>query len=283
MISAIVVNYNNIKYLPKCLASLRSSSLVSEILLVDNASDDRSVAVVQERFADVKILAQKENLGFAAANNLAAGAATGDQLLLLNADAWVAGDAVKALVTKLAGQEGIGLVAPRLIYPNGSPQFCWSPDRSIVGECVQKLRNLAEEWRLTHNWGDPLLQKMFAGGWYSAACWLVRKSAFDQVGGFDRRFFLYFEDVDFCIRLRQAGWRLAAESAAVVVHVGGGSSPRNRAEIAYRKSQLLFYREHRPPGELRLLKMYLRAKYGRLRSQSSLCAEIYAIVDSFDD
>ena len=101
--------------------------------------------------------------------------------------------------------DNIGLVAPRLFYPNGNPQFSWSPDRSIIGESLERIRNLTEEWKVAHDPIEKILRRLFRQGWYCAACWLIRKSAFQEIGGFDERFFLYFEDVDFCIRLRQAG------------------------------------------------------------------------------
>jgi GT2 family glycosyltransferase len=98
--------------------------------------------------------------------------------------------------------------------------------------------------------------------WYTAACVLVRTMAFRGVGGFDEGFFMYYEDVDFCIRLQRAGWRLTLEPRAVVHHRGGLAAAGRGADEAYRRSQLRFYRKHRPRWELRLMRQRLRRRFG---------------------
>ena len=140
MISVIIVNHDGEAHIGRCLASLDGSG--AEVLLVDNASRDNSLSLVQERFPEVKIFSQEENLGFAAANNLAAAKANGEALLLLNADAWLEAGALDLLEEKLNTRPDVGLVAPRLRYPDGRRQFSWAPARGFVGEVLQKARNL---------------------------------------------------------------------------------------------------------------------------------------------
>jgi len=259
MMTAIIVNHNGETHLGRCLESL--DGFGAEVLLVDNASDDGSLSLVRERFPQVKVFPQQENLGFAAANNLAAEKASGEMLLLLNTDAWLDRGALDRLTVKLANRPDVGLVAPRLRYPDGRRQFSWSPARGIVGEVLQRVRNPFEAWA----WGQGSLARGLARLvgpiWYTAACVLVRTEAFRAVGGFDESFFMYFEDVDLCIRLGAAGWRLVEEPGAVVYHAGGVASQRQVDDL-YRPSQLLYYRRHRPRWESRLVERRLRRRYG---------------------
>ena len=259
MISVIIVSYDNETHLSKCLGSLEGSG--AEVLLVDNASRDESLAMVRERFPEVVVLPQKENLGFASANNLAAKQAKGEALLLLNADAWLDPGALGLLTAHLDGRPEVGLVSPELRFPDGRRQFSWSPARGIVGEAFQKARNSFESRGWAHGNLARAVGRLAGRYWYTAACVLIRTDAWRSVGGFDEGFFMYFEDVDLCIRLEAAGWRLTQESRAVAWHIGGVAE-RGRAEEIYRPSQLRYYRLHRPAWEARLVERRLRRRFG---------------------
>ncbi len=260
MISAIVVNRNGERYLARCLESLVAAG-VDELLLVDNDSSDGSLDLVRRQFPAVELLAQTENLGFARANNLAAARAGGDLLLLVNCDAWLGDECLPRLHTALAADAGLGLVAPRLRYPEGTPQFVWAPDRGLLGELLQRQRNPFERRRWSHRPLERLL-RVLGPGWCSAACVLVRRAAFEAVGGFDEGYFLYFEDVDLCLRLRRLGWRLAVVQDAVAFHAGGAGWREGTVDPHYRRSQLRYYRTHRPRWEAAFLRWYLRRKLG---------------------
>jgi len=229
--------------------------------LVDNASHDGSLSLVRERFPEVVVLPQEQNLGFAGANNLAAAKASGEALLLLNADAWLDAGALNLLAAYLTGRPGVGLIAPCLRYPDGRRQFSWSPARGVLGEAMQKVRNPFEARGWAHGSVARLAGRLAGRPWYTAACVLVRTEAWRSVGGFDESFFMYFEDVDLCIRLETAGWRLAQESRAVVRHVGGAMR-RVGIDDLYRPSQLRYYRLHRPAWEVRLVERRLRRRFG---------------------
>jgi N-acetylglucosaminyl-diphospho-decaprenol L-rhamnosyltransferase len=261
MISAIVVNHDGEDYLERCLGSLFDSSLVTEVLLVDNGSRDGSLDVVSSNFSSVQVLDQESNLGFAAANNLAVERARGEALLLLNVDAWLASRTLETLFARLESDPDIGLVAPQLRYPDGSRQFSWSPARGVVGEVMQKLRNPFEASSWAHGRLARGVARLAGHTWYTAACVLVRTAAYRAVGGFDTDYFMYFEDVDFCIRLEAAGWRLAMEPRAIAHHVGGFSR-NTEVDSLYRPSQLRYYRNRRPAWEARFVERRLRRKYG---------------------
>jgi GT2 family glycosyltransferase len=259
MISVIIINHDGEAHLGRCLESLDGSG--AEVLLVDNASRDDSLVLVRDRFPEVRIFPQEENLGFAAANNLAAASASGEALLLLNADAWLEVGALDLLAEKLSARPDVGLVAPRLRYPDGRRQFSWAPARGFFGEVLQKARNPFEAQAWAHGSLAHWLAHVVGPTWYTAACLLVRAEAFRAVGGFDKGFFMYFEDMDLCFRLQAAGWRLAQELRAVACHAGGVVG-RSDVDDLYRPSQLRYYRLHRPQWERRFVESRLRRRYG---------------------
>jgi GT2 family glycosyltransferase len=261
MISVIIANHNGEEYLDRCLGSLGRPGPRLEVILVDNASNDGSLDLVASRFPGVRTLPQENNLGFAAANNLGAKAAQGDALLLLNADAWLEPDSLELLADRLESDHRAGLVAPRLRYPDGRRQFSWSPARGVLGEVLQRLRNGFEARAWVHGTVARGIGRLTGRSWYTAACVLIRARAFQQVAGFDTSFFMYFEDVDLCVRLEEAGWRLVQESRAVVTHVGGFRRNTTIDDL-YRPSQLRYYRVHRPAWEARLVERRLRRRFG---------------------
>ena len=126
---------------------------------------------------------------------------------------------------------------------------------------MQKVRNPFEARGWAHGWVARLVARLAGRPWYTAACVLVRTEALRSVGGFDEGFFMYFEDVDLCVRLESAGWRLAQEPRAVARHVGGVAG---RAEVddLYRPSQLRYYRLRRPAWEVRLVERRLWRRFG---------------------
>lgn len=259
MISVIIVNHNGEAHLGRCLESLDGSG--AEVLLVDNASCDDSLSLVRERFPGVKVLPQAVNLGFGAANNLAAAQARGEALLLLNADAWLETGAFELLTARLSGRPEVGLVAPRLRYPDGRRQFSWSPARGFLGEALQKARNPFETQAWAHCSLARWAARLVGPTWFTAACVLVRTAAFRSVAGFDESFFMYFEDVDLCLRLEAAGWQLEQEPRAVVYHAGGVVG-QSGVDDLYRPSQLRYYRLHRPRWESRFVERRLRRRCG---------------------
>jgi len=261
VISVIIVNHDGEAHLGRCLESLGPPEPELEVLLVDNASQDGSVELAHRDFSHVRVLAQEHNLGFAAANNLGADSAEGEALLLLNADAWLEKGALARLREALDSDPRLGLVAPRLRYPEGGHQFSWSPARGVLGEFLQRLRNPFEAWAWAHGRPARLVAQVAGRAWFTAACVLVRAEAFRGVGGFDPRFFMYFEDVDLCLRLERAGWRLSQAPGAVVSHAGGLARSRVEEDL-YRPSQLLHYRLHRPRWEARFIERRLRRRSG---------------------
>lgn len=264
-LTTIVVSYNAREHLESCLDKLGAQlGAEDEIVVVDNASTDGSPELVARRFPAVRLIALPSNIGFGAANNRGAEVARGERLLLLNPDAWLAEGSLEPLRAALARDPALGAVAPQLYYPDGRPQFTWAPDTGVFGEAIQKLRNPFEARTWNHRLLPALLRRLTGPGWLTAACLLVRRAAFEAIGGFDEEIFLYFEDVDLCRRLRHEGWRLELVAAARAFHAKGGTQGGQPAELEYRRGQLRYYRKHRPRWEVQLLETKLRRKFRRV-------------------
>ncbi len=264
MISVLVVNYNGHDHLQHCLERLANQAdSHDEVVVVDNASTDGSADMVRRDFPSTRLIDLDENIGFGAANNRAAAAAKGDRLLLLNSDAWLADDALPRLDAALRKEPRLALVAPELHYPDGRRQFAWAPETGVLGEAVQMLRNRFESRSWAHRLPPLWLRPLLGPGWFTAACVLLRRAAFEAVGGFDEDIFMYFEDVDLSCRLRHAGWQLGSVPEATAFHVKGGSRPSGRGEIEYRRAQLYYYRKHRPAWENFYLRSRMRRKFSR--------------------
>jgi hypothetical protein len=274
VISVLIVNWNGMAYLERCLASAESAAAevsgALEIVVADNGSTDGSLEMLR-RHSGVRLVEMPENLGFGCANNRAAAVAQGEALLLLNSDAWLLPGSTARLLAALEADPRVGLAAPLVRSPDGRPEAGWVPQTSILGELIQRLRNVLPR-RLGYGAKLEGVLRAAMAGWFTGACMMVRRRAFDEVGGFDPEFFLYFEDADLCARLSRQGWRLVRAPRATVVHVGGGSRapsrvitsgvPRelDRRVLAYRRSQILYYRKHRPRWEQALLRRHLRGK-----------------------
>ncbi len=298
-VSVLVVNYNAGPHLDHCLERLcevaeewPTSHAGLETVVVDNASTDGSLEAVRELEGQdpapepaLRLIASARNLGFGAACNLAVREATGRYLLLLNPDAWIDATSLQRLVEAMEADARLGVAAPGLHYKDGSRQLGWAPPVGVVGEAIQKFRNRFEGAAWNHAFLPRLLRPLLGQGWFSGACLLVRRSAFEEVGGFDEGFFLYFEDADLGLRLGRAGWRQRHVDQARAHHIRGVATsgmsvegPGHRGEQRgprqpgltvdvereYRASQLRYYGLHRPRWESRYLRRRLRRKYGTL-------------------
>ena len=292
-ISAIVVNHNAGPHLHECLERLRVVAAEErfrddglEIILVDNASTDGSTEAVRrlqeqgpESRPPVRLIALERNVGFGAGCNRAARDAAGRYVLLLNPDAWIDGPSLRRLVAALDGDSRLGIAAPGLHYPDGSPQLGWAAPVGVVGEAIQKFRNRFEGRAWNHELLPRLLRPLLGQGWFSAACLLVRRNAFEEVGGFDESFFLYFEDADLGVRLHRQDWRQRQVKGAGAWHLRGATTGRPGTRLLspaverfYRASQLRYYDLHRPRWERSYLRRRLRRKFSRVADEEQRTA-----------
>jgi N-acetylglucosaminyl-diphospho-decaprenol L-rhamnosyltransferase len=257
-VSAILVSYNDRVHLGPCLDSLlpEMSDPGAEVIVVDNASTDGSREMLAAGYPGVRVLANAENVGFAKANNRAVRESRGGYLLFLNTDTVVRPYAIRRLVETLESEPGAGACGPALVHPSGRFQVSFGRDVSFFGQLVQKT--ILNPWS---RWSVPRQSRTRDAAWLSAACLLARREAVDQAGGFDEEFFIYFEDLDLCRRIRGAGWRLIFDPRVQIQHLGGATTdPRpRRSRLEYRRSQLHFYDKHAPAASRALLRASLRA------------------------
>ncbi len=261
-VSVVVVTYNALPWLERCLDSVRGH----ETIVVDHGSTDGTLELVRGR-GDVRLIEQ-ENRGFGAGNNAGMRAASGRYTLLLNADAWVVGDAVDQLVAFADEHPEAAIVGPRLRNEDGTLQRSVRGFPTLWGLATEYLflRKLAPGWeRLNPLYGGGFdHESVREADWLYGACLLVRRDAADSVGLFDERFFMFSEETDWCYRFRAAGWKILFDPGAEVVHVGGGAHG-GRLYNENLRGHLRFLAKHHGPREaerarrLLLLSLRLRA------------------------
>ena len=258
-VSIILVNYNDRAHFPDCLASLERvvTALPAEVILVDNHSEDGS-AEAAESFGWVRLIRNEENLGYARANNIGIEAARGEFLFFLNTDTVVPEGSLPTLLAELEARPGAGAIGPALVRENSRIQVSFGREVNFISELWQKF------------FRNPYYRTVLRSaararevGWLSGACLLARRSAVEDAGRFDENFFLYFEDIDLCRRMREKGYRLVFFPGVRVVHVGGASTSQGkwRSRLEYRRSQIHYYRKHNSKLSLRLLRAFLRVNF----------------------
>jgi GT2 family glycosyltransferase len=264
-LAIIIVNFNAREHLENCLASLGAAppATTHEIIVVDNASADGSVAAVQARWPRVRVCPQPGNAGFSAANNVGIRGTASELVLLLNNDTVVPPHAIDALVAELDRHADAAVAGPRLVDARGRPELSFGPMISPFRELRQKTVTTMHErgmWPATA-WVRGVTARARYVDWVSGACLLVRREAAEAVGLLDERYFLYTEDVDFCAAIRARGHRVLFTPAAEIVHLRGRSraTAPARSNEAYRRSHLAFYEKHHPRWAP-MLKLYLRLK-----------------------
>ncbi len=234
-VSVVVVSYNTRDMTLQCLRALweRSRGVSMEVCVVDNASRDGSVEAIRHEFAQVSIIENLHNSGFGAANNAAMQQARGDFFLLLNSDAFVHEGAVQTLIEYAKSHAEIGVVGPRLLNADGTLQrSCYrfpGPARAWlenlwVSSVVPPTSRLGDYRSWAHD-GELCVD------WVIGACMLVRREVFEQVGGFDERFWMYAEETDWQENIARHGWKIAFVPNAVVTHLGGASGVDDKARI----------------------------------------------------
>jgi N-acetylglucosaminyl-diphospho-decaprenol L-rhamnosyltransferase len=253
-VSIIIVSFNTRSHLDRCLQSLHFAppKRAHETIVVDNASTDGS-AESARRWAGVRVIDAGSNLGFAAANNIGIRASSGRNLLLLNSDTIVPPSAVDKLLAVLEVDSSVAVVGPRLVDAHGRPELSFGGMVSPWNEFRQKV---LRPWRT-----ESLTSRQRLPDWVSGACLLVRRTDAEAVGLLDERYFMYFEDVDFCAAIRARGRLILFTPSVQVTHLRGRSraSALRATKRAYRRSQLAFYEKHHPDW-VPLLRVYLRMR-----------------------
>ena len=255
--ACVVVTYDALPWIEQCLASVAGV----ETVVVDNGSSDGTVAFIRERFPAVRVV-EAENRGLAAGWNRGIGETSAEHLLILNADAWLVGDVLPTLLAAARRHPRAAVVAPLLRNPDGSLQ------RSVRG--FPTLWRIATEYLYLRKLAprSQALNAFYAGGfghdeervveWVMGSCLLIRRSAYDEVGPLDERYFLFSEEVDWIRRARDRGYETVFTPNAECVHVGGASHG-GRLFRENVRGQLRYLALHGRPREAERARQLLRA------------------------
>jgi N-acetylglucosaminyl-diphospho-decaprenol L-rhamnosyltransferase len=256
-LSVITVSYNTRDLLRGCLDSVIStlgSRLEYELLVVDNASTDDSVAMVRDSFPQAHLFDNLDNRGFAAGSNQAIAESSGRYVILLNPDTVVREGALDGMVRLLEEHGDVGVVGPKLLFPDGSFQHSAFSFPSLAmifldffplhhrlsnsranGRYPRRLYEMGEPFPIDHPLGAALM---------------VRRQVIDEVGPLDEKFFMYCEEIDWCMRIKDAGWQIVCWPQAEIVHYVGQSTEqfRDKMYVALHKSRLRLYGKHYGSG-----------------------------------
>jgi len=263
-LSICIVMWNSESVISNCLHFIYRDTRSSEweVFVIDNGSTDSGPEIVREGFPQVILMEPGENLGFSGANNLALQQAAGDFLLLLNPDTEPRQGALGQLVDFMRQEPAAGIVGPRLIRPDGKLELSCGRSPTMLSEIGRKLllHRVFPFFRFP-GWDHRTSRSV---GWVTGACLMIRRSTSAQVGYLDPRIFMCLEDVDWCMRVRQAGWDVVYFPESEVVHIGGSSIRANFTQMLVISQQSLFYLffKHFGPIHVHLLRLFTLIEMG---------------------
>lgn len=244
----IIVNRNTKDNLINCLHSLalKEEKAIREVIVVDNASTDGSVSEIKSFFPDTIIIENKQNLGFAKAVNQGLKKAKGEYLILLNPDTKVKEMAIETLINFMSNHKEVGIAGAQLLNQDGSKQNSIANFPCLTTELLNKslLRFLFPKKYpgKERRYSEPIEVDSVIG-----ACMMVRREAVEQVGLLDEDYFLFFEETDWCYRMKKAGWKVYHVPQAEVIHFQGKSveKEKERAKVEYYRSRYIFFKKNR--------------------------------------
>jgi GT2 family glycosyltransferase len=266
-LSILIVSYRKPEMTRACLASVReqAAGMSHEVIAVDNASPDGTPAMIAAEFPEVRLLAMAENLGFARANNLAARHARGEFLLLLNPDTVVLDGALQNLLAFARRRPSAGIYGGRTLTPAGAldPRSCWGAPSAwslfcfATGLSAAFKRSRAFDPESLGNWERDEEREV---GVVTGCLALIPRAVWDELGGFDERFWMYGEDADLSMRARERGYRPAVTPDATIVHHVGGSGTGDASKLVQiTTAKVTLVRKHFGPVRSRIAVMLLLA------------------------
>jgi GT2 family glycosyltransferase len=280
--SIILVNYNGADVLIDCLNSIEKFIPRDncEIILVDNNSQDNSVDILDDKFPNVNLIRLPKNIGFGAGNNAGVKIAKGDFLFLLNTDTILTSNILPHITELISTNLDVGVIGPKLLFPDGSFQISFSPEIGIKGESeAKKIHKNAQNNIITV---EQDFQNIREVDIVVGAALFIQTDLFNLLGGFDEKFFMYFEESDLCQRVRNKGYKILYTPRVSLVHIRGHSVKKvsNKMALEYRRSQIYYYHKHRPIWEIFVLRIYLLFKflYEYLKTSNSYSLEIIKLV-----
>ena len=261
-LSIIIVSWKVRELLAACLASLPRGP---EVIVVDNASADGSAEMIRERYADVTLLANRENRGFTGGNNDGLKLAHGSLIMFLNPDTVVDEDALPLMLDYLGAHPDVGVVGPQLRYGDGTLQSSRRRFPTVMTGLMESTP-LAWHWPRRFNpWAkryhmdDQSPDRAQEVDWLNGAALMTRREVLDGAGAFDEGYFMYSEELDWQRRVKEKGWKIVYLPDAVVTHYEGKSSDQVAAErhIRFNTSKVRYYEKHHGHGAAEALRLAL--------------------------
>lgn len=250
LLSVVIVNYRTPKLVTDCLASLlpEINGIDARVVVVDNRSDDNSPEVIRAWMAThdvqakVTFIQSNHNAGFAAGNNIGIKACSAKYYLLLNSDTLIRPGAIRIILDTATTFPEAGFISPRLEWPDGTGQeSCFRFPSPLSELCDASDTGLIDRFFGKYIVAMPVQTQIAQPEWTSFACVLIKDEVFHQVGLLDEGYFMYFEDIEFCHRAHQTGWKIVHNPVAHVVHLRGGSSPVKKQTLIKKRVPKYFY------------------------------------------
>ena len=297
-LSIIIVNYNSGEELIICIKSIRRylSNILHEIIVVDNNSKDNSRELLRINFINIQKIFLKTNTGYAFANNYGIKQSTGDYILLLNPDTILIDSSLGKMIQFLNNNSEIGVVGPNLISSKGEDHLPPDYFPMLKHQIMEALFIHKYYLRYRKKYKHQIIKNNLAQyevDWVSGSCFLLRKEVFKQTGGLDEQFHIYAEDVDWCKRIRERGWRVYCYPKCKIVHLKGTSTHKDFHSLVYNryKSKRIYVQKHYTPIKyiilhfwvliglmLRLIVLPFRANQQVKEKKARLKGYVYSII-----
>ncbi len=249
-IRIIIISWNNGVTLQNCLESIKKAdpALLLSVVLVDNHSTDGSISFVRKSFPEISIIENSENLGFAKAVNQGLRKTNANYILLLNPDAQIFPDTISRLIEFMEKKPEVGIVGPKVLAPDQTLELSFGMFPTLWAEYIQRKRyyQLERKEPGVLKWLEKQTKIPRDVDWVSGVCLVTRREVIEKIGVLDDHFFMYFEDIDFCYRAKDAGWRVCYVPSPQILHDRGTSMRQNFAGIKaeYRESQTYYYQKY---------------------------------------
>jgi GT2 family glycosyltransferase len=263
-LSIIIVSWNVRSLLQTCLKSVEveQGALRLEIIVVDSGSDDGSPEMVREQFPQVHLIVREDNVGFPLGNNIGLAEANGRYLLLLNPDTEVVGDALSRMVGYLDGNPDVGVVGGQLLNPDNTVQSSRRRFPTVATAFFEStwFQPFAPKGILRRYYAEDIDDGETADvDWVKGACLMTRKTILDEVGPLDADYFMYSEELDWCKRIKMAGWRVVYFPEAKIIHYEGKSSEQavTARHINFQRAKLRYFHKYHGMMIMILLRIFL--------------------------
>jgi len=252
-LSIIIVSYNTRELTEQTLNSIyrHKHNLDYEVIVVDNGSTDGSIDMITKEFPQVILIQNKENLGFSKANNVGIKRSRGKYILLLNSDTIIMEDTLKTMFEFMENNPTVGVSGCKVVLPDGRLDKACKRGFPTPQNALYNALKLDKLFPHSKRFGQYNLTYLDEDETYEVDClvgafMMVRRDTIEQVGFLDEDFFMYGEDIDWCYRIKRAGWKVVYYPNTKIIHYKGGSSKKKNAKLIYEfhRAMYLFYKKH---------------------------------------